>query len=319
VSQTLLLKNFGDTNLKEQAKFAQDAAANASTFYVDNLQSLAANDYLALGDLGGPSCEIIQIQSVNTSTRVVTAASPLTQDHKRYEPINKLFGPQFRVYTAANVDNKPPAAASFSPLANSITPIDPDQLSTPFTDTVSDPSTWYRYVYLNPTTATVTDLAACPAMRYVSHYCTIASIRNAANLNDNLWIDDQTIHEKRVAAEDEVNSVLAGAYTLPLSEPYNETVVNIARELSVGLLLMSYPSSAAEGTRRAKDARAILARIKDKELNLTDVNGVNLAIDGGVSNVSGHPDESTRYEETIDSAGYATHAGDFKFNMDAKF
>ncbi len=105
------------------------------------MQGIAASDKIYLGPLASETSEIATVFS--TAGKNVTFTTDLTNEHRRFESVTKLFGDQIKVYRAANVDGNIPIDASFSQIG-SATDIDPDQTFTIFTDGSGEASTGIR-------------------------------------------------------------------------------------------------------------------------------------------------------------------------------
>lgn len=70
-------------------------AAGVSSLTVTNADAFAANDYVVLGEIGFEQCEIVQVNTVNTSTQVITLVAATVFPHTESSrvavtPFNKV-------------------------------------------------------------------------------------------------------------------------------------------------------------------------------------------------------------------------------------
>src|SRR5215212_7459672 len=131
MAEIIQIPNFDSINIVENALLDANADLGQPVATLLNMQGVAATDKIYLGPLASETSEIVTVLS--TSGKNVTFTTNLVNDHRRFEPICKLFGDQIKVYRAANVNGSIPADTDFSQIG-SATNIDPDQTFTLFTD-----------------------------------------------------------------------------------------------------------------------------------------------------------------------------------------
>lgn len=297
MSATISVENFGSLNIKETSKLDVDSVAGATSLTLAYTDNILADDYLYLGTFAGEGSEKVDVSTI-TDSKVLTLKTPYAKKpHSRFDVVSTLFGNQINIYRAANVDGTQPADGSFSALA--AVGIDFDNSSTSYVDATGSSSYWYKFTYLNTFASTETALADSPAVRGggVGDYCSVDAIRNRAGLNNNRFISDAKLDEWRQAAQDEINSNLIGLYAIPFTSPINAMIRNITIDLAAGMTLLDDygPTNVMDttnGQKKIDDARALLARIKNKELILPDILGASTAIDGANS-ITMWPDDST--------------------------
>lgn len=305
MSSTIKIENFGSLNIKESTKLDADSLAAASTLILAYTDNIATNDILYLGVFSSEQSERVNVNTVGDAKNV-TLISPTRKPHSRFDPAVTLFGDKINIYHAPNVDGTQPADDQFSPLIE--IDIDFDDNSSIYTDAAGSSDWWYKFTYLNSTTTAETDLADSPAVRGggVGDYASIDSIRKRAGLQNNRFITDGAINEKRQAAQDEINANLVGLYAVPFTPPVNNLIAEVTRRLAAGMTLLDdYGPTAVldttNGQKMLDDARALLARIKDKELILTDVLGAGTSIEGA-NTLTMYPDDTTAISGTDGNA-----------------
>lgn len=305
MSQTITIANFYGSNLKEASAVDADAAAGVTTLKLKYTDNFAANDFLYVGDLGGESSEICSIQSVTNATDIVLKAAT-TKYHSRFNPVRSLFGDKIKIYRAPNVSGYPPETSDFV-LVDTIN-IDYDQVETQYIDSTGSDAYWYNYTYANSYNSTETSLGDSSPVRggNAGNYCSVASIRSRAGMGGNKWITDATIDVHRQAAQTEINSNLTGLYSLPFTSPINPLIKEIAIKLAAGFLLLDDYGpvnvlNTTNGQKMVDDARAMIARIKNKELVLGDALGNSTAIEGSNSFTT-WPDATTATTATTDGS-----------------
>lgn len=289
----LRANNFVSQNIKQATLFNADAASAATTISVENSSGIITNDFAYLGGLGTESCEK---RAVTVSANSFTV-SPLTYNHKRFDPITAVFGDQILFYAAPNIDGSIPSDNTFVPIGS---PIDivADQLFTQYTDPTGGSDFWYKYVYWNSYSGgAVTDISDSVAVRGgdIGMYVSSDEVRNAAGFNRNQNITDVDIVTYIVKAVDEINSALNGFYSIPFAAPVPQTIVNIAKLLSAGYLLIDQygiftNGSSADGQAKIDEAHKLLTQVQQGVLQVFDYQGNDLRI-GAL--VAGWPNDTT--------------------------
>ncbi len=306
MSQTITVENYGSLNILERAQLNTDEAAGQTTITLTNTAGFAAGNYLYTGTLGNESGEVNVINSVTDGTTVVLTTA-YARSHNRFDPVCSLYGNKVRIYSAANVDGSAPADASFSLLAT--IDIDYDETQSSYTDAAGDSDYWYKYTYYNSTTTSESDLSAVNAVRggNIGNYASIESIRDAAGFKNNRHITDSRVDQKRQAAQALINSELSGIYVVPFTGTINPLIAEITIMLAAGYLLTKNygPLSTLntnEGQQMVDAAMAMLTKIKNKSLVLTDTEGVSSA----TPNSAGFrmwPDSSTSASDSTVGGG----------------
>lgn len=299
MSQTITVANFYQLNLKELSVLDASASAGVSNLTLAFTDNFASDDLLYIGNYGGESSELLTISAVTNKT-TIALNSATTKPHNRFDPAVTLFGDQIKLYRASNIDGKQPALDAFTVLG-SPTAIDYDQVSTAIIDADGSDAYWYTFTYCNSISSAESNLGDSLFVRggNIGNYCSVSAIRHRAGLDGNRYITDGSIDVHRQAAQMEINGNLLGLYTIPFAPPINPLIKEIAIKLSAGFVLLDDygPVSIMDTTNGQKmidDARATLARIKDKELLLPDVLGTDTSIDGANSFVA-WPDQTTEF------------------------
>lgn len=300
LSEILQIPNFDSINIVENALLDADAACNQAIITLLNTEGIAVSDQIYVGQLGAETGEIKTILSI--SGKNITFTSNLSNNHRKYEPVAKLFGNQMKVYRTANVDGNIPADTSFSQIGSAIN-LDPDQTFTLFTDGSGGSDYWYKTTYFNSVTLGETSLAQSYATRGggYGHYASVEDVRLEAGLQGATELDDSVFSARRDQAEDEINGRLAASgYTIPLQNASGTLLVppiieNITRLLAAGYVLNQDYGPTTEGDTKngdtkIKQARALLDEIQNKQIILLDVLGASLV---NTPQVSGWPDDST--------------------------
>lgn len=294
--QTIRVPNFPDINIKERSRLNADSAIGATTLTLEYTSNMSASDYLYVGALGTERGEINTITTVASITGLTVPA--MLKPHDRFDDVCTLFGNKIRVYRAANVDGNVPADGSFS-LLGSAADIDADQNYTDITDATGGSDYWYKYTYYNSTSTSETPLADAIAVRGGGYgdYASIESIRQEAGIQNNRFITDAQVNEKRQAAQAIINGALTGIYTVPFTSPINPQIAEITRKLAAGMILKNdYGTvksfSTNDGDAKMKWAYAELDKIKQKGSQLLDSTGESMALSTS-STFRMYPDSST--------------------------
>lgn len=295
MSVTLKIENFGAANIKETTQLGSSSAASQAVATVLNSQNFVTDDFFIVGNLGAEQSELRKVSSVSGSN--ITATANFTYPHNKYVPVTKLLGDKIRVYRASNVDGSIPADTSFSLLAT--LDIDADQPDTLYVDSSGSDAYWYKFTYYNSVSSGETGKEESIAVRggASGNYCSVEEIRGEAGLKNNRWISDSDVDTKRIEAQAEIDAALQGIYSVPFTPPINAQITNITKLLAAGFVLLKdygplNNGSSKDGQKKVDEARAILARIKTKELVLTDSDGGSLAI-VGAAGFSGWPNNDT--------------------------
>ncbi len=303
MSQTLRLNNFNAANIVEESQLNADAAIGTALTLKDNQGFLAA-DFILIGQRGGENSELRTVDAPNSNLTGLTITAATKLPHSRFDQVTKLFGSKMKVYRAANVDGSQPADASFSVIDT--IDIDPDQMSTEYTDDDGSAAYWYKRTFYNPTTALETPLADAIAYRGGEdnnlYYANTDEVREKAGLQNNKWITNEKVIEKILAAQSVINATLTGLYTVPFTSPINPLINEITQLLAAGYLLTQESTNA---NTRAKGQALIDSATNDKgtgwldkldkrELKLTGMTGADESSSAtGTGGYSGWPNDST--------------------------
>lgn len=284
MASTLRIDSFHEINIVERGELAADVIVGATELSLRSTQGLVAGQSIYIGLLDREGIEKAVIESVTDET-TFDLTQPTKLPHARYEAVTAVLGDLIHIYRAVNVDDSVPVDGSFTVLATR--EIDPDQQSTYFNDSAGSSGYWYRFTYFNATTMEETPLTALDPVRGQDfpHYASIGDIRQAAGFQNANNLADRTIELWRGVAEVEINSALAGAYTVPFN-PAPAIVKSLTLELAAALLLVDAYGNGAYGS-RLKDARAKVTAYGDKTAVVTDENGQSLSTS---NSVTGYPD-----------------------------
>jgi len=282
---TLAIESFSDNNIRERSVLAVGAAEGDQNLTMASTEGFANGDIIYVGQLSREGCEKAVIQSVASET-TVTLVGPLGLPHGRYEAVSSVVGDQIHVYRAVNVDGSVPADGAFSVLATR--EIDPDQLSTYYTDSSGNSNYWYRYTYYNETSLAETDLDDSDARRGddFGHYASLTEIRKEAGFDNALNLSDTVIDQQRRAAESEINTALASKYTTPFS-PVPEIIHTLTIQLAAGLLLQNAYRGTDRGKDKLKAARDLIMALQNGDQTITDENGTAITSGEGISSFPG--------------------------------
>jgi phage gp36-like protein len=276
MSTTLNIESFGEINLKERTTLTAGAAVAAQSITVPSIQGFAVGDIIYIGNLSREGCEKAVIASFTGQT-TITLVAVLTLAHARFEPVTSVLGDLIHVYRAANVDGTVPADGSFTVLTTRN--IDPDQLSTYYTDSSGSSSYWYKFTNYNATSLDETSLGDSVAVRGddFGHYASLTEIRAEAGFSNNYNLKDTFVDQQRRAAEAEINTSLSNNYTTPFS-PVPEIIRTLTIQLAAGLLMQAeYGSSSSKGKDKLADARTTIKNLQSQTSDITDDDGVSLA------------------------------------------
>ena len=282
---TLAIESFSENNIRERSKLSEGADIGAQTLTFESAEGFADGDTIYVGELSREGCEKAVIASVNDAM-TVTLSQPLSLRHGRYEAVSSVVGDKIHVYRAANVDGTVPTDAAFSVLATR--EIDPDQLSTYFTDPAGNSNYWYRYTYYNEISLAETDLDDSDARRGddFGHYASLGEIRKEAGFENAFNLSDTVVDQQRRAAESEINTALASKYSVPFS-PVPEIIHTLTVQLAAGLLLQNAYRGTDRGKDKLKAARDLIKALQTGDQTITDENGSAITSGEGISSWPG--------------------------------
>lgn len=284
---TLQIPSFAPSNIKERTSLSADHVSGTD-LTVESTQGFSPDDIIYVGQLSREGCERADVASL-TEQDTLTLNSALQTPHSRLDAVTSVVGDRIKIYRAANVNGSVPADGTFSELA--IRTIDPDQLSTYYTDSSGSSAYWYRYTYYNPTTGVETSLLDSEPVRGddFGHYASVSEIRHEAGFDGSVNLSDNAVDAQRRIAEAEINSTLRSAYTVPFVKPPPQRIRYLTIQLAAGLLMnWAYPGQGL-GDSKIKDARAQLISLQSGDVVLDD--DTVTPYDG--SGVSSWPNDST--------------------------
>lgn len=302
MSVTLQIPNFNALNVLETTTLTADASVGATTLSVQNSQGYALNDFVVVGRPGSDGAEIRSVTANPTLSNQLTV-SAIGLKHNQTDSIVKLFGDQISVYRAINIDGSLPAVTDYAVIAT--IGIDADDPTTFYTDAGGSNAYWYRYIYSNSVSSSMTSLSdSIPSRGDKQHYCSIADVRNEAGLNNAQFVTDLTIAAKRDAAEAEINGVLSGFYTVPFVEPINALITDLTVRLAAGLLLIKEyegvkSSMVDQGEKKVASVREQMKRLQSGDLVLSNDLGASIAV-SGAGGFAGWPNSTTNVGRTGD-------------------
>ncbi len=295
MSTSLRAESFADINIVEVTVLTADSVVGATTLTVKSTVGFTTSQAIYVGTTGQDGCELAYVATVASGTSLTLSAA-LLLPHSKYDPVTGVVGDKLRVYRASNVDGTAPIDGNFTVLGTR--QIDPDQQSTYFTDSTGSSDYWYKLTYFNSTTLDETALSASTAVRGddFGHYASITEIRSKAGFENAFNLKDRRIDMERRAAESEINTTLAGHYTVPFQKPVPEFVNTLTIQLAAGLLLLDvYGSGHVQGKDMVKSAREQLQTLRTNTGALIDTaEGADSS-----SSISSWPDETTTDERAF--------------------
>ncbi|WP_230671122.1 phage protein Gp36 family protein [Rathayibacter sp. Leaf248] len=281
MATTLKIQSFVESNIRERGELAATALAGATSISVRSAEGFEVGHTIYVGALSREGCERVVVASATDPT-VLSLLTPLTLNQPQFEPVTSVVGDLIHIYRAANIDGSVPADDFFTVLATRN--IDPDQLSSYYTDAGGSSAFWDRSTYYNATTNDETALSNSEPVRGddFGHYATIAAIRSEAGFGQAHNLSDLDVDQQRRAAETEINTALAGAYTVPF-KPVPDAVRVLTVKLAAAMLLTNAYGDGNPYGQRLKDARAATQTFATSASAITDEDGTSLTTNEGVS------------------------------------
>lgn len=275
----------------EQTKLATDATAGSSvTLVLDNNNGFADVDFICIGYEGNELAEMVQInQAVTAGTNI--RVTTLKFNHQAGEPVVKYRYDKRKFYGATS------ATGSYTELTSDGSP-KLIQVDDPMGSTIEYSGSTYTYfkaTYYNSNTTEETDIDDAEAVYGDTslRYATIYAIRKHAGLHGNPRYSDSRLETKRKQAENEIDSVLAARYVLPLTE-VPALLGQICELLAAGYIDYEEFGSEGEGVKWLAEARSLLKGIADGKRLLIGADGTELTRVTGAGRVTGYPnDEDT--------------------------
>jgi phage gp36-like protein len=279
----------------EIAILAADASAGSSvTLTLENNDGLANTDYIVIGYEGSELCELAQINQAISGATAVRVAT-LKFNHQAGEPIVKYRYNQRKFYGATSQTGSYTHLSSYgSPKTMQVD----DPQGTIFEYDGDEGYTYFKSTYVNSATSEESDIAEAEAVAgdQSGRYATLYAIRKHAGLSGNPRYSDYRLEQKRKQAENEIDSVLAAIYVLPLPE-VPALITQICELLAAGSIddeefRTESPSAKedSEGTGWMKQARKMLTDIQKGTRLLIGADRQELPRNAKVNRLSGYPD-----------------------------
>lgn len=295
MSQLLKLTSFSENNILDQTQLTADVAPGSGSLTVADANDFTSG-FVLIGKIGSKTAELLPANSVTSGTTITLTSNTVLQ-HKASEPVYAIVGNRLRVYRAANVDGSQPADSAFSLLGP--IDIDPNDVTTAYTDAAGGGNYWYKYTFYNSANLFETQLSDSRAVRgsFTVNYCSLDEIRREAGFQNAPYIDDEQIDEKRQRAQDEINGALDDFYDTPFQPPISDYLKGITIRLAAGYLRQAQYSaisnSQINGKAMIDNAEADIKKLIMKERVLTDKSGKALDGPGATGGIEGWPNSST--------------------------
>lgn len=258
---------------KEKDTLTSDATAGSSVVLnVESGINFAVNNFIIVGTEGKETAEICQISAVTANT--ITVAT-LALGHKANEPITgirynkrKFYGSltETGTYTELTADGSPLLLMINNPQGTTIE------------YTGGEGYLYFKSTYYNSQTSTESNIDDATAVygNDALHYCSLYAIRVQAGLTNNPYITDGRLEEKRIQAENEINSILFRMYVLPLTEIV-PLITRLTVLLAAGYVDFEEYGPDGQGVKWLGEARAILKQIMEGQRTLVGSDGTELA------------------------------------------
>lgn len=276
----------------ERSALAADVTAGSNvSLTLESNDGMARYAYVAVGREGTEKCELEQINAVITGNTVVQVAT-LKHNHLKGEPVVVFRYNKRKFYGSTTEDGTyAELTTDGSPVAIQVD--DPDGTLLEYTGL--EGYTWFKSTYYNSQTVEETAIADSEAVLAdeTKRYCSVFAIRKQAGLTQNPFISDGDVEVYRKRAENEVNSILAARYALPLAE-VPAIIENACALLAAGYIDYKEFGGEGQGVKWLGEARGILNSIKKGTQILLGADNVALASGSShAAQLSGYPDDTT--------------------------
>jgi len=280
---------------RERGRLRDAASAGSSVAVpVDSSQGVAAGDYIVIGFEGNELAEMCSVTDVTNTT--ITVAT-LKFNHVEGEPFVVYRYNKRKFYGATT------AAGSYTELTADGSPADisVDDPQGTLLEYSGSTYTYFKATYYNSLTTEETDIDEATAVSSdeSARYATLYAIRKHAGLAGNPRYSDLRIETKRQQAENEINSVLAAKYVLPLAE-VPALLGNICELLAAGYIDYEEFGKDGEGVKWLGEGRALLKAIQKGTQILIGTDGTELTRNTKVGVLDGYPND-----EDIDEAQFS--------------
>lgn len=288
---------------EEFGTLAADATAGTSvSLTLISNDGLVDDDFIVIGHEGNELCELEQINNTVTPGTVVRVAT-LKFNHKAGEPIVKYRFDKRKFYGCTTEDGSfTELTADGSPVAIQVD----DPMGTTIEYTGVEGYTYFKATYYNSAATEETDVddSIATLADETTRYASLYGIRKHAGLAGNQNYSDYRMEMKRKQAENEIDSVIAAKYTLPLAE-VPALLTQICELLAAGYI--NYEEfhdvgSDDEGKKWLGSARALLKQIAKGERILIGADGTELARNEKVDVLAGNPDDEDTDEAKFSMA-----------------
>lgn len=284
----------------ERSELAADVSAGSNvTLTLINNDGFSDDDFIAVGYEGNELCELEQINQAVTAGTTVRVAT-LKFNHKKGESVIRYRYNKRKFYGATS------ATGTYSELTADGSPaliqVD-DPMGTRLEYTGLEGYTYFKSTYYNSETTDETALAdseavlADESLRYASLY----AIRKHAGLAGNPRYSDGRLEVKRKQAENEINSVLAAKYVLPLAE-VPALLGQICELLAAGYIDFEEFGKEGEGVKWLGEGRALLKAIQKGTQLLIGADGTELERNTKVGVLDGYPNDEDTDEANFSMA-----------------
>ncbi len=289
----------------ERTELDADAVAGSNvTLTLKNNSGMADNTFICIGREGGEQAEIEKINQAVTGATAVRVAT-LLFGHKKGTPVTVYKYDKRKFYGATSADG------SYTELTGDGSPavISVDDPQGTRLEYSGSTYTYFKATYYNSITAVETAQADSEAVLADEsvRYCTLYAIRVQAGLTNNPYIDDGRIEEKRIQAENEINSILFRIYELPLAE-IPALIKRVCSLLAAGYIDFEEYGPDGQGVKWLGEARGILKAIAENRQNLIGADGTELARKTLTQGIVSYPDD-------VDNRNGPTQ----KFTMNQRF
>jgi phage gp36-like protein len=270
---------------RERGTLNADAAAGSGVLLsVESSEGVATNDYIVVGYEGSELAELCQVTGV---TDISITVQTLKFNHQISEPFVVYRFNKRKFYGATS------AAGAYTELSADGSPkdISVDDPQGTILEYSGDTLTYFKATYYNSTTGDETDIADSDATLAdeSKRYASLWAIRKHAGLAGNPRYSDVRMEVKRKQAENEINSVLAARYVLPLAE-VPALISYICELLAAGYIDYEEFGKDGEGVKWLGEARALLKAIQKGTQILIGADGTELANNAKVGTLGGYPD-----------------------------
>lgn len=278
----------------ERTELTADASAGSSVaLTVKNNNGMANNTFVVVGREGAEGAELCKINASVTAGTAIQVAT-LVLAHKKGEPVTVYRYDKRKFYGCATSDG------TFVELTSDGSPVaiqvdDPTGAQLEYSGSTY---TYFKATYYNSVTAAETSIEEARSVLAdeSARYATIYGIRKKGGFANNSYLSDGRIEDKRMQAENEINSTLITRYSLPLDE-VPPLITLVCELLAAGYLHYEEFGSEGDGVKMLGEARGILKKIQSGEQRLIGADWTELAAITTINVLRGKPDGSEEGDE----------------------